>query len=70
MAWLCREFGISRVTGYKIYERYKECLVAEDRGESLGFYSSFSRTGVQDLSGLKRSIFMNSLSVSNPKSFS
>src|SRR4030081_755853 len=25
MSWLCREFGISRVTGYKIYERYKEC---------------------------------------------
>lgn len=25
MATLCREFGISRVTGYKILERYKEC---------------------------------------------
>ena len=25
MASLCREFQISRVTGYKIYERYKEC---------------------------------------------
>lgn len=25
MAPLCREFGISRVTGYKIYERYKDC---------------------------------------------
>src|SRR6266478_1429871 len=25
MASLCREFGISRVTGYKIYDRYKEC---------------------------------------------
>jgi transposase InsO family protein len=25
MTSLCREFGISRVTGYKIYERYKEC---------------------------------------------
>lgn len=25
MAALCREFGISRKTGYKIYERYKEC---------------------------------------------
>ena len=25
MAPLCREFGISRVTSYKIYERYKEC---------------------------------------------
>lgn len=25
MAPLCREFGISRVTGYKIFSRYKEC---------------------------------------------
>jgi transposase InsO family protein len=25
MAPLCREFGISRFTGYKIFERYKEC---------------------------------------------
>ena len=25
MASLCREFGISRVTGYKVYERYQEC---------------------------------------------
>jgi len=25
MASLCREFGIARKTGYKIYERYKEC---------------------------------------------
>lgn len=25
MSFLCREFGISRKTGYKIYERYKEC---------------------------------------------
>ncbi|RMH25010.1 MAG: IS481 family transposase, partial [Planctomycetota bacterium] len=25
MAGLCREFGVSRVTGYKIYERYREC---------------------------------------------
>src|ERR1700722_20176155 len=25
MSSVCREFGISQVTGYKIYERYKEC---------------------------------------------
>jgi len=25
MTGLCREFGISRVTGYKIFNRYKEC---------------------------------------------
>ncbi len=27
MAGLCREFGISRKTGYKIYSRYKDCGV-------------------------------------------
>jgi putative transposase len=25
MSPLCKEFGISRKTGYKIYDRYKEC---------------------------------------------
>ena len=25
MAPVCREFGISRVTGYKFFERYKTC---------------------------------------------
>lgn len=25
MSFLCREFGISRKTGYKIFERYKDC---------------------------------------------
>jgi len=27
MAELCREFGISRKTGYKIFDRYLECGV-------------------------------------------
>ena len=27
MAPLCAEFGISRKTGYKIYDRYKDCGV-------------------------------------------
>ena len=27
MAALCREFGISRKTGYKIFDRYQECGV-------------------------------------------
>ncbi len=27
MAELCRECGISRKTGYKIFDRYKECGV-------------------------------------------
>jgi transposase-like protein len=25
MAELCREYGISRKTGYKIFDRYQEC---------------------------------------------
>jgi transposase len=25
MAVLCREFGISRKTGYKLYRRYRDC---------------------------------------------
>jgi len=29
MAQLCREFGISRNTGYKIFERYRECGAPE-----------------------------------------
>jgi hypothetical protein len=27
VADLCREFGISRKTGYKIFDRYQECEV-------------------------------------------
>ena len=35
MASLCREFGISRKTGYKIFNRYKdEGLRGEDRARS------------------------------------
>jgi putative transposase len=34
MAELCREFGISRKTGYKIFDRYQECGIhgLTDRG--------------------------------------
>ena len=37
MAPLCREFGISRVIGYKIYERYKTCGLdgLNDRSRAL-----------------------------------
>ena len=35
MAPLCAEFGISRKTGYKIFERYKDCGVdGADRPQS------------------------------------
>src|ERR1022692_4751173 len=34
MADLCREFGISRKTGYKIFDRYQECGVQGLTGRS------------------------------------
>jgi hypothetical protein len=33
MAPLCAEFGISRKTGYKIFDRYKDC---GSRGSAIG----------------------------------
>jgi transposase len=39
MSPLCREFGISRVTGYKIYERYKTCGL-ERRWSSVALQTS------------------------------
>jgi hypothetical protein len=27
MAWVCRDFGISRKTGYKIFKKYKEVAI-------------------------------------------
>jgi hypothetical protein len=46
MAELCREFGISRKTGYKIFDRYQECgiqgLFALQSGSNrLGFRRPF-----------------------------
>ena len=38
MAPLCAEFGISRKTGYKIFDRYKDCGVG-------AFQPSASRAG-------------------------
>ena len=39
MAGLCREFGISRKTGYKIYTRYKDCGgPPANRRRSLSLY--------------------------------
>ncbi len=36
MAGLCREFGIARKTGYKIYNRYKDCGIDGLRTEVDG----------------------------------
>jgi transposase len=44
MASLCREFGISRKTGYKIYERYEQCGLEglSDRTRNLFNIASYS----------------------------
>ena len=43
MAPLCAEFGISRKTGYKIYERYKDCGVAAFSDRSRRPYRQANR---------------------------
>src|SRR4051794_38439902 len=42
MTDLCREFGISRKTGYKIFDRYKECGLEalSDRSRRLMHYAN------------------------------
>ena len=43
MAPLCAEFGISRKTGYKIVERYKDCGVAAFSDRSRRPYRQANR---------------------------
>ena len=47
MAPVCREFGISRVTGYKIYNRYKECGLDALTDRSRAPYRQASRLPFQ-----------------------
>ena len=47
MAPLCREFGISRVTGYKIYNRYRECGLDGLRDRSRAPYRQANRLPFQ-----------------------
>ena len=57
MAVVCREFGISRVTGYKIYNRYKECGLDALHDRSRRPYRQASRLPFQverSILGLKR----------------
>lgn len=57
MAVLCREFGISRKTGYKIYERYKDCGLEGLKDRSRRPYRQANQLPVQIESlilGLKR----------------
>ena len=59
MSHVCREFGISRKTGYKIFDRYKDCGLEALTGISFRFrwrlLSSSSRrkgrTGCAQASG-------------------
>ena len=43
MAPLCAEFGISRKTGYKVFERYKDCGVAAFSDRSRRPYRQANR---------------------------
>ena len=43
MTEVCREFGISRKTGYKIFERYKDCGVAAFTDRSRRPYRQANR---------------------------
>ena len=57
MAVVCREFGISRVTGYKIFNRYKECGLDALHDRSRRPYRQASRLPFQverSILGLKR----------------
>ena len=47
MAPLCAEFGISRKTGYKIFERYKDCGVAAFSDRSRRPYRQANRLAPQ-----------------------
>jgi transposase InsO family protein len=57
MAPLCREFGISRVTGYKIFNRYQECGLDALNDRSRAPYRQANRLPYQverTILGLKR----------------
>ena len=48
MADLCREFGISRKTGYKIFDRYQECGIhglTDSQSTPLSLRQSASLSG-------------------------
>jgi putative transposase len=57
MATVCREFGISRVTGYKIFNRYKECGLDALNDRSRRPYRQANRLPFQierSILGIKR----------------
>ena len=50
MAPLCAEFGISRKTGYKIYDRYKDCGLMAFNDRSRRPYRQANRLPAPDRS--------------------
>ena len=54
MAPLCAQFGISRKTGYKIFERYKDCGIAAFSDRSRRPYRQANRLPPQLLADLRR----------------
>ena len=51
MASLCREFGISRKTGYKIFERYEQCGLEglSDRARGLSKSLAGQAVGIKEV---------------------
>ena len=47
MAPVCREFGISRVTGYKIFHRHKDCGLDALNNRSRRPYRQFNKLPFQ-----------------------
>jgi putative transposase len=57
MTTVCREFGISRVTGYKIFNRYRECGLEALNDRSRRPYRQANRLPFQverSILGIKR----------------
>ena len=54
MAAVCREFGISRKTGYKIFNRYKDCGLEGLNDQSRRPHRSSNRIAFQLMQGIDR----------------
>ena len=57
MAVLCEEFGISRKTGYKIFDRYKDCGVQAFTDRSRRPYRQANRLPPQGEAETRRAPF-------------
>ena len=70
MASLCREFGISRKTGYKILERYEQCGVEglSDRTRRPFRYANQlpEPVGAATVSGIRIFALLHGISILSP----